>query len=79
MINEGPAIGENENCLRKPMYYNRTHPSATLFSTNLTKPGMGTNPGFCREKPATNYLKYGKAEYRSSSCENSEYFVLLLT
>ena len=34
-------------------------PSATLFTTNVTRTGLGSNPGLCGEKPATdlNYIE----------------------
>jgi hypothetical protein len=36
-----------------------TCPSATLSTTNPTRPDQGSNPGRCNGKPGTNSLSYG--------------------
>jgi hypothetical protein len=43
------------------MYWEKTCPSATLSTTNLTWPDPGANPGRRGGKPATNRLSYGAA------------------
>jgi hypothetical protein len=45
----------------KPKYSEKTRPSATLSTTNLTWPDPGSNPGRRGGKPATNRLSYGAA------------------
>lgn len=37
--------------------------SATLYTTNPTWTGPGSNPGLCNERSVTNYLSHGKAHY----------------
>lgn len=39
-----------------------TCPSATLFLTNRTWTGFGSNPGFRRVRPVNNRLSHGAAE-----------------
>jgi hypothetical protein len=39
-------------------YSEKTCPSATLSTTNPTWPDLGSNPGCCSGKPATNLLSY---------------------
>jgi hypothetical protein len=51
----------NDNLQGKPMYSEKTCPSATLSSTNPTWPDPGSNPGRRGGKPATNRLSYGTA------------------
>jgi hypothetical protein len=51
----------NENWQGKQQYSEKTCPSATLPTTNPTWIDMGSNPGRCRGKPATNRLSYGTA------------------
>jgi hypothetical protein len=51
----------NENWQGKPKYSEKTCPSATLFTTNPTWSGLGSNPGRSLEKPAINGLSYGTA------------------
>jgi hypothetical protein len=53
----------NENWQGKPKYWEKTCPSATLSTTNLTWPGLGSNPSCRGGKPATNRLSYGTALY----------------
>jgi hypothetical protein len=43
------------------MYSEKTCPSATSSTTNLTLLDMGSNPGRRVGKPATNRLSYGAA------------------
>jgi hypothetical protein len=45
----------------KPKYSEKTCPSATLSTTNPTRPDPGSNPGRRSGKPATNRLSYGAA------------------
>jgi hypothetical protein len=47
--------GENRSTREK------TCPSATLSTTNPTRPDPGSNPGLRGEKPATNRLSHGTA------------------
>jgi hypothetical protein len=56
------SIWWNEDFQGKPKYSEKTCPSATLSTTNLTWPDQGSNPGDRGWKPATNRLSYGKAE-----------------
>jgi hypothetical protein len=51
----------NEDWQEKPKYSQKTHPSATLFTTNPTWPDPGSNPDRRGGKPATNRLSYGAA------------------
>jgi hypothetical protein len=51
----------NEDWQGKPKYLEKTRPSATLSTTNPTWPDLGSNPGSCGGKPATNRLIYGVA------------------
>jgi hypothetical protein len=51
----------NENRQEKPKYSEKTWQSATLSTTNLTWPDMGSNPGHGGGKRATNRLGYGTA------------------
>jgi hypothetical protein len=51
--------GENRKSRRK------TCPSATLSTTNATWIDPGANPGLHGERPATNYLSHGTAQYPS--------------
>jgi hypothetical protein len=50
----------NENWQQKPNS-EKTCPSDTLSSTNLTWPDLSSNPGCPGEKPVTNRLSYGTA------------------
>jgi hypothetical protein len=52
----------NEDWQGKPKYSEKTCPSATLSTTNLTWPDLGSNPGRRGGKPATNRLRYGTAD-----------------
>jgi hypothetical protein len=49
----------NENCQGKPKCSGKTCLSATLSTTNLRCPGLGSNPACRRGKPVTNSLSYG--------------------
>jgi hypothetical protein len=51
----------NEDWRRKPKYWEKPFPSATLSTTNPTWPDPGSNPGRRGGKPATNRLSYGAA------------------
>jgi hypothetical protein len=51
----GMKIGRGNRSTR------RTRPSTTLSTTNPTWPDLGSNPGRCGGKPATNHLSYGAA------------------
>jgi hypothetical protein len=51
----------NENWQGKPKYSEKTCPKATLSTTNPTWFDLGSNPGRCGGKPATNSLSYGTA------------------
>jgi hypothetical protein len=51
----------NEDWQGEPKYSEKTYPSATLSTTNLTWPDPGSNPGRRGRKPATNRLSYGAA------------------
>jgi hypothetical protein len=51
----------NENWQVRPKYSEKTCPSATLSTTNLTWPDPGSNPGRRGGKPATNRLSYSAA------------------
>jgi hypothetical protein len=51
----------NENWQVKPKYSEKTCPSATLLTTNPTRPDLGSNRGRRGGKPATNRLSYGAA------------------
>jgi hypothetical protein len=51
----------NDNWQGKPKYSEKTCPSATLSTTNLARPDLGSNPGSRGGKPATNRLSYGTA------------------
>jgi hypothetical protein len=53
----------NEDWQGKPKYSERTCPSATLSTTNPTRPDLGWNPGRRGGKPATNRLSYGTAQH----------------
>jgi hypothetical protein len=46
----------NENWQGKPKYSEKTYPSATLSTTNLTWPDLGSNHGRHGGKPTTDYL-----------------------
>jgi hypothetical protein len=46
----------NEDWRGKPKYSEKTCPSATLSTTNLTWPDLGSNPGLRGGKPATNRM-----------------------
>jgi hypothetical protein len=58
----------NEDWQWKPKYSEKTHPNATLSTTNPTWPDPGSNPGWNPGrrggKPATNRLSYGAANGR---------------
>jgi hypothetical protein len=47
----------------------KTCPSATLSTTNLTWNYRGMNRGLCGEKPATNRLSYGTALFKAENWE----------
>jgi hypothetical protein len=51
----------NEDWQGNPKYPEKTCPSATLSTTNLTWLDPGSNPGRRDGKPATNRLSYGAA------------------
>jgi hypothetical protein len=51
----------NENKQGNPKYSDKSCPSATLFTKNLTLLDLGSNPGRRCGKPATNRLSYGTA------------------
>jgi hypothetical protein len=51
----------NEDWHGKPKYSEKTHPSATLSTTDPTWPDPGSNLGCCSGKPATNCFSYGMA------------------
>jgi hypothetical protein len=51
----------NEDWQGKPKYSEKTCPSATLSTKNLTWVDTGLNPGRRGGKPATNRLSYGAA------------------
>jgi hypothetical protein len=51
----------NENWQGKHKYSEKTYPSATLSTTNPTRPDLGSNPDRRCGKPATNRLSYGTA------------------
>jgi hypothetical protein len=46
--------------LRKPKYWEKTCPSATLFTTNPTRLYSSSNPGRRFGNSATNLLRYDK-------------------
>jgi hypothetical protein len=46
----------NEDWQGKPKYSEKTYSSANLFTTNATRPDLGSNPGRRGGKPATNRL-----------------------
>jgi hypothetical protein len=50
-----------ENWQGKPKYSEKTYPSATSPTTDLTWPDLGSNLGRRGGKPATNSLSYGTA------------------
>jgi hypothetical protein len=52
----------NENWQEKLKYSEKTCPSANLSTTNPTWHNLGSNPGRCGGKPATNRQRYGTAE-----------------
>ena len=45
----------------------RSCPSVTLFTTNLIQKGLGSKPGPCGEKPATNHLSRQTAVFSAVS------------
>jgi hypothetical protein len=49
--------GENQSTQGKPF------PSATLSTTNPTLAEPGLNPGLRNERPATNRLRHGTAQF----------------
>jgi hypothetical protein len=51
----------NDNWQRKSKYSEKTYPSATSSTTNLTWPDLGSNLGRRGGKPVTNCLSYGTA------------------
>jgi hypothetical protein len=55
------SIRWNENWQGKPMYSEKTCPSATLSTANPTWPEMGSNPDRRGGNPAANGLSYGAA------------------
>jgi hypothetical protein len=62
----------NENWQGKPKHSEKTCPSATLSTTNPTWPDLGSNPGRCGGKLATNRLSYGTAShYHSDFCNEA--------
>jgi hypothetical protein len=52
--------GENYNIWKK------ASPSATLSTTNSVQTGLGSNPGLCLERQATNCLSHGTACYHGN-------------
>jgi hypothetical protein len=54
----------NDDWQGKPKYSEKTCPSATLSTTNLTWPDPGSSPARRGGKPAANRLSYGAAIYR---------------
>jgi hypothetical protein len=55
------SISWNENWQGKPKYSEKTCPNATLSTTYPTWHDLGSNPGRCSGKLATNRLSYGTA------------------
>jgi hypothetical protein len=55
----------NENWQRKPKYYEKTRPSATLSTTDPTWYALGSNQGRRSGKPTTNRLSYGTASWET--------------
>jgi hypothetical protein len=53
----------NETDRGKPKYSGKTCPSVTLSTTNPTWTDPGSNPGLRGERPATNRLSHGTAEW----------------
>jgi hypothetical protein len=51
--------GENRSTRRE-----KTCPGATLSTKNPTWTDPGSNPGLSGERPATNRLSHGTADYR---------------
>jgi hypothetical protein len=51
----------NKSWQGKPKYWEKTYPSATLSTTNPTRPDLGSNPGHFGGKSAINRLSYGTA------------------
>jgi len=48
----------NDSDREKPKYLEKTCASVTLSATNPTWTGLGPNPGFSGERPATNRLSH---------------------
>jgi hypothetical protein len=46
----------------KQKYSGKTSPSTTLSTIKSIWTKLGSNPGFCGEKPATNRLSHGTAD-----------------
>jgi hypothetical protein len=59
----------NEDWQGKPMYSEKTCPSATLYTTNSTWLDTGLKAGRRGGKPATNRLTYGAAPWKRLSLE----------
>jgi hypothetical protein len=61
----------------------KTCPSATLSTTNSTRPDAGANPVLCGERPATNRLSHGKAPLQLNTilqtCYRKQVDILLNT
>jgi hypothetical protein len=53
------GIWRNEDWQGKQKYSDKTHPSATLSTTNPTWPDPGSNPGHHGGMPVINCLSYG--------------------
>jgi hypothetical protein len=68
----------NENWQRKLKYFEKTCPSATLSTTNPTRPDLGSNPSRRGGKPATNRLSYGTAIQNTVISFISELFTHLI-
>ena len=48
----------NDRDKGKPKYWKKTSPSATRFTTDPTRTGLGTNPGLHGDKPVSNRLSH---------------------
>jgi hypothetical protein len=53
--------GEKWSTRKKPL------PSATLSTRQLTRTGLGSNPGFHDEKPSTYRLSHGRTQKTNKS------------
>jgi hypothetical protein len=73
----------NENWQEKRKYWEKTCPSATLFTTNPTWPDMDLNPSRRGGKRATNRLSYGTARWKDAEpgyrCKINVYSCCLTT